>query len=245
MRKKRSDRVTWAVVTLGIGGILVGLLCRQIHQSQLDHALIAAIQRSDASTVVALLNRGADTNACEPPAAPPSLWRYLLRTLHGHSLSPRVTSTALLVACRPRDPYLRLGGFQSSAEIGEHVAILRALLERGAGVDVRDPEGSTPLILLARFGDYEGIKLLLERRADIDARDPSGSTPLEYAVTSNGGEKRQTIHMLLEYHADVNTRDNCGISPLAYAKAFAACTDPPAAEYVDIANMLWQAGARM
>lgn len=52
------------------------------------------------------------------------------------------------------------------AASGPSVPLLTLLLERGAAIDARSPNGTTPLMMAARYGSIEGADLLLARGAD-------------------------------------------------------------------------------
>jgi ankyrin repeat protein len=47
-----------------------------------------------------------------------------------------------------------------------HVAVVRALLERGANIEAKEGDGSTPLYVAAQNGHVDVVKLLLKRRAN-------------------------------------------------------------------------------
>lgn len=61
------------------------------------------------------------------------------------------------------------------------VAPVRFLLEQGATVDARAPNGNTPLMLAARFGHEDSVKLLLERGADRTLRNDRNYDAADYA----------------------------------------------------------------
>ena len=73
---------------------------------------------------------------------------------------------------------------QQAIEQGEYLAV-KKLIEGGAGVNARDPEGKTPLIYALRKKDYGIVKLLLENGANINIPvDRYGSTPMHYVFYS-------------------------------------------------------------
>lgn len=57
------------------------------------------------------------------------------------------------------------------AATGPSVALVKLLLDRGAPIDARSPNGTTPLMMAARYGAEEGAALLLERGADAALRN--------------------------------------------------------------------------
>lgn len=52
------------------------------------------------------------------------------------------------------------------AASGPSTELLALLLDRGANIDALAPNGSTPLMMAARFGTEDSVKLLVQRGAD-------------------------------------------------------------------------------
>ncbi len=124
------------------------------------------------------------------------------------------------------------------------VARVRALLDGGADVNVRDADGNTPLILASFYAGPECVALLLQRGADPNAANDAGATALiraasDYAKTglliAAGGKVRvrtarlgetplilaarragnaRTVKMLLGSGASATERDSAGFSPI-------------------------------
>jgi ankyrin repeat protein len=67
------------------------------------------------------------------------------------------------------------------AATGPETAPLQVLLDAGAPVDARSPNGSTPLMMAARYGKETSVDLLLARGADVRARNDAGATAAEFA----------------------------------------------------------------
>lgn len=62
-------------------------------------------------------------------------------------------------------------------------ALARLLIELGAGMEIRNNYGRTPLLLVAReTGDREMAELLINHGADVNAHDKAGDTPLTLAA---------------------------------------------------------------
>jgi ankyrin repeat protein len=57
------------------------------------------------------------------------------------------------------------------AASGPNPALVRLLLERGSAIDARAPNGTTPLMMAARYGTEEMASMLLERGADASLRN--------------------------------------------------------------------------
>lgn len=68
-----------------------------------------------------------------------------------------------------------------AAAANGNLAILRALLARGADVNARQQHDFTPLHTAADRGDGEMARLFLEHGADVQARDASGHTAAQLA----------------------------------------------------------------
>lgn len=67
------------------------------------------------------------------------------------------------------------------AATGPQPTIVAWLLERGAPVDVRSPNGSTPLMMAARYGAEESALLLLSKGADGRLRNDRNLTAADFA----------------------------------------------------------------
>ncbi|KKL06495.1 hypothetical protein LCGC14_2595480, partial [marine sediment metagenome] len=59
------------------------------------------------------------------------------------------------------------------------------LIERGADMNVKDSNGTTPLQMAVYNGRAEAVKLLIERGADINAKNNKGETALDIARRRN------------------------------------------------------------
>jgi ankyrin repeat protein len=52
------------------------------------------------------------------------------------------------------------------AATGPQPALVGLLLDRGASIDARSPNGTTPLMMAAQYGSEDSVQLLLDRGAD-------------------------------------------------------------------------------
>jgi len=79
-----------------------------------------------------------------------------------------------------------------------HLDIAKLLLDRGAQVDVLDPDDFTPLHNAAWNGNLDMAKLLLEAGADIEASTYDGDTPLSLAQDNNQPKVAEFILVKLQ-----------------------------------------------
>jgi len=63
--------------------------------------------------------------------------------------------------------------------------ICQELLDRGAPVDGTEANSTTPLMMAARGGHFETVRLLLSRKANPAARNHNGATAMAWALRSN------------------------------------------------------------
>jgi ankyrin repeat protein len=99
---------------------------------------------------------------------------------------------------------------------GRDLTWLSYMLARGARPDSQSNDGTTPLILAAQLGWYEGAEQLLGRRANPNLGNRSGATPLIVAVQRRD---LQMVRLLVSQRADPNQTDNvAGYSAIDYAR---------------------------
>ena len=110
------------------------------------------------------------------------------------------------------------GGRLHSAVESRNDFVLRTLLNLGADIEEKDPEGRTPLSYSAggRYG-LKVFELLLDQGAMVDTLDASGRTPLSYAAGSWDG--LEISKLLLDRGAMADTPDSSDRTPLSYAAA--------------------------
>jgi ankyrin repeat protein len=149
-----------------------------------------AVKRNDGRTITALAERGFDPNTRGPAGE-----IGLVSALHGEDLAaaealfarpdirvdllnPAGESALMMAALHGQyDWCVRL--IERGAPINKpgwsplHYAasgpdpkIVGLLLERGAAVDAESPDRTTPLMMAARYGKEDSVKLLLARGAD-------------------------------------------------------------------------------
>ncbi len=85
------------------------------------------------------------------------------------------------------------------------------LADKGADINARDNNGSTPLIEAASDGNKDLVESLLAKGADVNARDKSGCTPLMWAAIEG---HRDVAEVLIAHKADVNATSPCGQTAL-------------------------------
>jgi hypothetical protein len=94
--------------------------------------------------------------------------------------------------------------------------VVKALLEKGAGVNAATMEGATALMAAAARGRADIVQLLLDRQADVNAVTSDGKTALAYAA--NNGQTK-VVQLLLAHKADPKVLDNAGKMAVDYATA--------------------------
>jgi len=99
---------------------------------------------------------------------------------------------------------------------------IRALLMKGAGVNVRDREGMTPLALDIRSVPDEAkavviARMLIAAGADVNLKDKTETTPLMRAVYQFEDRSGEMVKLLLKAGADANAADDYGTTVLMHA----------------------------
>ena len=97
----------------------------------------------------------------------------------------------------------------------DYAAIVAALSARSTDVNIRDPNGMTPLMWVAASNVPAAVESLLEHRADLELRTRDGRTALMWAAASGAGK---SVKVLLKRGAEDSARDNDGRTAGDWAK---------------------------
>ena len=79
------------------------------------------------------------------------------------------------------------------AATGGHVELIRLLLEESAYIDAESPNGTTPLMMAARYGSAKATQLLIDEGADLQIKNQLGLTALDFAVQGNRPDAQAII----------------------------------------------------
>ena len=128
--------------------------------------------------------------------------------------------------------------------VGELSDVLQrmSVSERSAALETKTKDGdqmNTPLIIAARNGNLDSVKILLRYKADMEARGTlkfesqvcKGCTPL-WAAAASG--HLNIVKLLIERNADVDERTLTNSTPLRAATFFG---------HLDIVSCLVESGA--
>lgn len=95
------------------------------------------------------------------------------------------------------------------------VCALQSLVQRKAALQaVREPEGKTPLHLVAHAGMMAAAEVLIARRADIDIVDNDDRTPLHVAALNGHGD---IVELLIQHGASPHFLDKNDQTALHFA----------------------------
>ena len=182
--------------------VLVGV--SWAHAGSFDDFFMA-IKRNDTEALVTLLNRGFDANTVDANGnsglflaiREPSLnvadvlikWpktQVESRTLKDESplmLASLNGMTDVCAALIARGADVNKTGWTPLhyASTKGQVAVIALLLENYAYIDAESPNGSTPLMMAARYGSVDSVKQLLSAGADPLLKNKKGLTAIDFA----------------------------------------------------------------
>lgn len=87
------------------------------------------------------------------------------------------------------------------------MAFVRALLDAGADINHRSPDGTTPLLRAAKHAPPEVVRLLLDRGAELGSYDDKGETALHRVVYADDDPRRLAkMKLLIDAGLDLHAR---------------------------------------
>jgi ankyrin repeat protein len=84
------------------------------------------------------------------------------------------------------------------AASGGHVPVIAYLLDHSAYIDAESPNGTTPLMMAARYGSPEAVKHLIQAGADVLLKNKLGLTAFDFAVNGERVNAQQLITTAIE-----------------------------------------------
>lgn len=167
-----------------------------------------AIRRDDAGAITALLRRGFDPNTVDAKGVPALVLALQLESFKAFGAllqapglkvdqpNPQGESALMLAAIKgyldlaralvARDADVNKTGWtplhyaaSSSADTAQ--AMVRLLLEHSAYIDAGSPNGTTPLMMAAQYGEIDVARLLLQEGADPSIKNQLGLAAADFA----------------------------------------------------------------
>lgn len=183
-----------------------------------------ALELDDADTVADLLRRGFDPNARDvrrQPAITVALFEdsrkvaaVLLanRRLNVEARNAKDESPLMVAALRgnleaartliARDADVNKTGwtplhYAASSGSDNAQAMVRLLLDHSAYIDATSPNGTTPLMMAAEYGEIDVARLLLQEGADPTLKNQLGLTALDFArKAERDGLAQDIVHAM-------------------------------------------------
>jgi ankyrin repeat protein len=194
--------------------VSIGFSCS--HAGSYDD-FFSAIDRDSVQSIGALLDRGFDPNTPAPNGEPalfvalrkPSLSvvelllqrsQTVVDVLNQHAESPLMLAALggyeqICQRLIARQADVNKPGWTALhyAATGGHVAIIQMLLDAHAYIDAASPNGSTPLMMAARYGTVDAVKRLLNAGADPTLKNDLGLTAVDFALAAEKTESTSVI----------------------------------------------------
>lgn len=180
----------------------------------------SAVQRDDPQSLSALLRRGFDPNTLDAKGQSglflalrdpsPKVVEVLLkapkikvetRTLQDESplmMAAMRGDLKVAAALIDKDADVNKTGwtplhYAASSTQGDQLGVAKLLLENAAYIDAASPNGSTPLMMAAMYGNASTLKLLLDEGADPTLKNQLGLTAVDFAQRADRKEMVELI----------------------------------------------------
>ena len=180
----------------------------------------SAIQRDDPQSLSALLRRGFDPNTLDAKGQSglflalrdpsPKVVDVLLKApkIKVETRTPQDESPLMMAAMRgelklaaaliDKDADVNKTGwtplhYAASSTQGDQLGVAKLLLENATYIDAASPNGSTPLMMAAMYGNTSTLKLLLDEGADPTLKNQLGLTAVDFAQRADRKEMVELI----------------------------------------------------
>lgn len=183
----------------------------------LTSRLCKACEEGNLAEVEEVLSSGASPNFASCGVGYQYPLHYAATRGHAHIVEVLLQNDAAVDPVESSNAWtpLMLAALKSSGS-PRHVAVMTALLDAGADVEVTDAKGNTVLHILASLGQTKMIMRLLKRYPSLDVLGPGFGylTPLHYAAEAGHAD---TVKFLLQQGADPRCVDATGWTPVHWA----------------------------
>ena len=207
------DRRQWVCISVAAMAVFSSL---PASAARIDDFFVA-IKRDDPQRLTALLRQGADPNSVNAEGQ-----TGLYEALRDGSLATAMVlvnwpktdvnrlnargESALMLACLQgheelAEKIIKRGGDINKtgwtplhyAATSGHLPIMQRLLSEYAYIDAESPNGTTPLMMAARYGTTLSVKLLIDEGADVSLKNSQGLSALAFAEQ---GERPDAIGLI-------------------------------------------------
>ncbi len=189
---KHTEGKRWlSIFLVALPLMLANVLFCQAHdrgtQEKLDRDLFVAIRAKDGAKALASLAAGADANAKEGPDDIRPIWQRLRDSAKGKSkpatFGDQTPLLVLLQVIRSENSGIMSAepDFVYKLRPG-NPDLVKALLDKGARLNVHDENGDTPLLLATKARYHQTIMFLLDKGANPNDVDKSKLSSLHYAA---------------------------------------------------------------
>jgi len=215
-------KTSWLITIKNFKNIvycLVFIGFSSVHAGSYDDFFVA-IRQDDADAIAALLQRGFDPDTVDPSGTPGLIlaikaeslkvanalihWpqtKVEVRNATGESPLMLAALAGDLKMCQmliERDADVNKTGWTPLhyAATNGHLDVMTLLIDEDAYIDAGSPNGTTPLMMAARYGTAAAVKLLLEAGADPSIVNDLGLSALDFA---NQGERPDSAQLITTF----------------------------------------------